>query len=120
MHCTVCGQETGSMTESRCKNCRPEPDVQILTPEEREKFHGVTIDSDGGRQDDGQQRHSTGTGQNQGVYIRQVSFGSGGGLISKIVIAAIIAAIIFFVLPLALFVAGGLALFWLLYRLLFR
>lgn len=120
MRCATCGRELGS-EERDCPGCRENgQSVKILTPEERENFGGVTLEDDS-RGPRGQEYYRfDGEDQRQRVYVRKINFGSGMGLWTKLLFAAVMGFLIFFVLPMAFFlmVAGGLV--WLFFRLLRR
>lgn len=100
MRCT-CGAEVEPGKE-KCAQCQSlEAKVQLLTPEERQHFQGVTIDQEG----ESAEEHSGSSGFHSGsrIYVKQVSFGSGTSLIVKLLIGAAIASLVVFIaMPLAL------------------
>jgi hypothetical protein len=117
MRCPHCGAEPDSLTgKCDCREAEAEAEVKILTPEEREGFHGVTIDDRPAERNNHEYSNSSG----QRIYVRQVTFGSGGGgLWTKLVMLAVFAAFIFVFLPVLLFfvAAAGLGLvLWLFFR----
>ncbi|SDF36741.1 hypothetical protein [Sporolituus thermophilus] len=115
MRCSICGAETGDALRV-CDRCRQaQAEVQVLTPDERDRFTGITIDA-GEKQRDYNQSHHAG----RGVFIRHITLGWRGGWLTKLAIAAVLAAIVFVVLPLGLMLAGAFALGWLLFRFLRR
>lgn len=120
MKCAICGRELGS--EEKCQSCRPEPaqEVQILTPEERESFQGMTLDDECAERTERGYYHSDGQGARQRIYVRQVSFGSGMSIWTKLLIMLVIGVLVFVVLPLAFFVIAGVSLAWLVLRFLRR
>lgn len=118
MKCAICGRELGG--EEKCQYCRPEPaqEVQILTPEERENFQGMTLG------DEATERNERGYYQHDGagprIYVKQVSFGSGTSIWTKLIIMLVLGVFVFLVLPLAFFVIAGVSLAWLILRLIRR
>ncbi len=112
MKCDFCGHEVDKGTVE-CPYChyRFKIDAQVLSPEERDTFDGVTIDEGAGTADDGRAQGavtdngSAGSGYGGG-YDRQVppnikvhTFGCGSGLLMTFLILCGIVAVIFFLLP---------------------
>lgn len=78
MRCSICGAETGD-AQRVCDRCRQaQADVQVLTPDERDRFTGITIDV-GEQQRDYNQSHHAG----RGVFIRHITLDWRGGLADK-------------------------------------
>lgn len=100
MRCNGCGHESD---EEVCPVCgqdnRDASRVTVLPRDEKDDFDGITIDQgEGDRSDYYQQQYDRpGFGR---VYIRQVNMG-GGGLLSKLLIAAVFLFILFVALPVA-------------------
>jgi hypothetical protein len=113
VRCAKCGTEFDPQTEE-CPICRGTNEVKILSQAERENFGGVTLDSE---PRDENYYHYESSGPNHRIRIHRVTFGSGGMSIgTKLLIAAIIAVVIFVFLPLALVLIGLGALVWLIRR----
>ncbi len=104
-----------------CPQCgKPETSVQILTPQEREHFQGMTIQEDGAQRNTYSEYESANSRQQ--VYVRHIHISSGGssGLFTKLIFLAFILMFVFIFLPVAfMFVAGGI-LGWFVLRLLKR
>jgi hypothetical protein len=98
-----------------CSNCGGEKSrVQVLTPEERENFQGLTISQEPERNDDGYYEYKSAGGRRR-VYMRQVNLGrSPAGLLTSLFIGVVILGLVILFLPLALLVIGILVLGWLL------
>jgi hypothetical protein len=111
MNCTYCGfeMEEGAAV---CLNCGAEKGkVQVLTPEERENFQGLTINDEPEPRD---YEYKSADGRRR-VYVRQVNLGKSPlGLFTPLLIGAVILGLVIFLLPLALFMVGILLLGWLL------
>lgn len=86
MRCTVCGAPTDA-DNSCCASCQQkQPEVQVMTREERDGFSGVTIEQgDNNRQKEGTEYQQSGARGN-GIYIRQYNMNS-TSLLTKILIA---------------------------------
>jgi hypothetical protein len=98
MSCIYCGAFTDP-SQTVCEKCRHNPEVTVLAPEERENFNGLTIEQDL----NGNEYHqSQETDSNPHVYVRRISLGSSGGLLTKLIIAGIFLVIVLVALPLAL------------------
>ncbi|HMM23015.1 MAG TPA: hypothetical protein PKA10_20090 [Selenomonadales bacterium] len=122
MKCAICGRELGR--EEKCPSCRPEPaqEVQILTPEEQEEdFRGMPLDNEAAKRAEQEEGYRyDGREPRQRIYVRQISFGSGMGIWTKLLIMLVLGVLVFVVLPLAFFVIAGVSLAWLILRLLRR
>jgi len=85
MRCTVCGAQTDA-ADNCCTSCRQkQPEVQVMTREERDEFSGVTIEQGDNRQKEGTEYHQSGARRN-GIYIRQYNLNS-TSFLTKILIA---------------------------------
>lgn len=125
MRCPKCGMEWDG-NGSECSRCAAaEPEITILSPDERDDFHGLTIQQGNEREpasdypqwpaDGNQEYHSEGPGHR--VYVRQVSFGSNSmGILTKLVLAAIVLFLLFVALPLALLIMLISSILWWLFR----
>ena len=124
MQCPKCGGETDAA--GFCKSCAGgEPEITVLSPDERDDFHGMTIQQGNEREpgpdypqwpaDGNQEYRSEGPGHR--VYVRQVSFGSQStSWLTKLVIAAVIGFLLFVALPVALIILAVSSLLWWLFR----
>ena len=104
MKCSFCGKELERGTQE-CPycHCSIEAEVQVLRPEERDTFDGVTIEQDGNaeggtRVEDMRTERRTYEQNNGGPQIRVHSFGCGSGLMTLLILGGIL-AIFFFLLP---------------------
>lgn len=123
MRCVHCGCIIETETV-QCPNCHePVATVSVLSPHEREKFAGVTIDQDDpGRKDQAYNDNYRSYRQGQQrVYIRRMSVGSNGKVaaIIGLLIMAVLAVLTIFAVPLVLLALIGGAVIWWLKRLLF-
>ncbi len=111
MKCFQCGFEMDDAAAS-CPNCGAEQGkVQILPPEERENFQGLTIEAERGPAGDDDYR---GEGPRRRVYVHRVDLGSTpGGLFLKLIIAGVLLFLVIMALPLALLVIGVIFAGWL-------
>ena len=107
------------------KNCCPDcgnqcSAVQILTPQEREQFHGVTIQDAETLRDSYSEYGSDETRQR--VYVRHVQIDSTGptGFLVKVIFLAIVLLFVFIFLPMALLLVAAGLLGWFLLRLVKR
>lgn len=105
MKCSFCGKELERGTQE-CPycHCRIEAEVQVLRPEERDTFDGVTIEQDGStengaRMEDASTEHRAYEQNTGGPQIRVHSFGCGSGILMTLLILGGILAIFFFLLP---------------------
>ena len=115
MICGFCGREVDKGV-LECPYChyRFEVDAQVLTPNERDTFDGVTIEEDGSTVDNKNVAQGADSGYSQGSYsqgngygksgqqgpqIKVHSFGCGSGLLMTLLIVGGILALFFFLLP---------------------
>lgn len=120
MRCSKCGQELGP-GERECSACRELHDVKVLSPQERENFQGVTLESEPPRESGGQYYGYDSSGPNHRVHVRSVRFTTGGmSLWSKLAAVAVVGLLVFVFLPLAVLLVAGASLAWFLYRALRR
>jgi hypothetical protein len=113
MICPTCGRETGP-NSAECPYCRGGAgEVKVLTPDERESFHGVTIDESPADEGRSQYSHFESGGPRSRVYVRQVNLGGKTGWLTKLAILAVIGVVGFVILPMffLFFAAAGLAWF---------
>jgi len=119
VRCANCGREVGA--DDKC-SCWQQPEATILNSEEREKFRGITVESSPSpRLDDKNSGNNyyeyRSNNSNQRIHIRQMNFGVGQmKWTTKLMIAAIIAIIVFVFLPLAVLVAIGVSLIWMMVK----
>lgn len=113
MRCFKCQKEFDS-DSAVCPYCgyQVESDVRILTPEEKEKYDGITIESDGNayKESDEPQRQ-----KGRKIYVRQIRMGRtgwGSKLALYFLLAAVVALFIFFIIPTALVAVGVGVLIW--------
>lgn len=92
MKCSFCGKELERGTQE-CPycHCRIEAEVQVLRPEERDTFDGVTIEQDGNsesgtRVEDAKAERRTYGQSTAGPQIRVHSFGCGSGILMTLLI----------------------------------
>jgi len=91
MRCTVCGAETDA-DNGRCTSCQHnQPEVQVMSQEERDTFSGLTIEQGGTRQEESTE-YQSGARRN-GVYVRQYNLNS-TSLLTKVLIALGLLAVI--------------------------
>lgn len=116
MYCKNCGTPLDS-SMTVCKKCEHdsiEAEVEVLTPEEKDSFQGVTIDThEAGTQGRvNEQAHSQ-----QGVYFKYSTLNlPQTGFLVKLLLAAFIVFMMVVVLPIALLVLGAVAIGWILLR----
>ncbi len=101
MKCSVCGDEI-QPDEQLCSKCNDlEHKVQILTPEEKQDFAGLTIEQDPEQQSVGYNDYR----ENQRIYVKYVNFNMRQtGMLMKIIVGIIIAGLLIVALPIALFI----------------
>lgn len=116
MYCKNCGTPLDpSMTV--CKKCEHdviEAEVEVLTPEEKDSFQGVTIDTNeaGAQEREREQAHSR-----QSVYFKHSTLNlSQTGFLFKFLLAALIIFMMVVILPIALLVFGAVVIGWILLR----
>jgi len=109
MRCPKCGRELDM--EGKCSYCSSEEtNVRVMTHEEKAEYDGVTIEEPLSKEDIAQNwRRKQSENPHKGIFIRNINFGS-SSWISKItfllIVAAIIAFVIFIALPIVLIAAG--------------
>jgi len=94
--------------------------VEVLPPEERDNFRGITIGDEPPAADRPcQSSQSENGGSRRRVYVKTFNFGGStpGGIITKLLAAAVMIGLIIVALPLVLIIAGLIAVSWLLTRL---
>lgn len=97
LKCIVCGEETET-EEQRCANCiKIESSFQVLTLEEQQGFHGVTLEQGREEQSGRQYKYDNVTG-NQRIYSRQFSLGT-TSFLTKVVLGIVFVGILFVALP---------------------
>ncbi len=115
MSCIHCGAETKS-GENICNNCKHQPEVTVLSSDERENFQGLTIEQDQNSKD---YYHSDTNESNPHprVFVRQFSFGSGkGSLLLKLLLGAGFLIVVILALPVALIFLAFFIINWLFLR----
>ncbi len=114
MRCAHCGAELRP-GEQQCSNCcQTETAVQVLTPEEKRQFQGVTLEQEG-ETETGSCYKDGNSQSDRRIYVRQINL-TGTGLLTKLFFGAILAVLIFIVLPITLFFAFAGIVIWLLLR----
>lgn len=98
MKCSFCGRELErGIQECPYCHCRIETEVQVLRPEERDTFEGVTIEEDGstegGTRVEDVRDERRAYEQTAGPKIRVHSFGCGSGILMTLLILGGILAI---------------------------
>ena len=119
MRCPKCGAAMDN-DSSICSRCAAETgEVKVLRPDERDDFNGLTIQQDGDADNTTGVREETpgnyeyrSEGPGHRVYVRQVSFGSHMGFLTKLLIVAVILFLVFVALPIALIVLAVSSLIW--------
>ncbi len=119
MRCPKCGGEM-EIDSSICSRCAAETgEVKVLRPDERDDFNGLTIQQGGESENTTGFREETpgnyeyrSEGPGHRVYVRQVSFGSHMGFLTKLLIVAVILFFVFVALPVALIVLAVSSLIW--------
>jgi hypothetical protein len=99
MRCYKCGTEIETENGS-CPNCGERLDgseVEVLPPEERDEFQGITIEQN--PQTSGERGYYEYHDPHKGVYVRQINLSGKGGWLSRILVGLIIFALIFFIFP---------------------
>ena len=125
MRCQKCGGEFDGVGPECSKCAGGEPEVKVLSPDERDDFHGVTIQQGNEKEtgpdypqwpaDSSHEPYSEGPGPR--VYVKQVFFGSrSSGLLTKLVFAAVVLFLLFVALPLALIVMVVSSVLWWLFK----
>lgn len=104
MYCHKCQTEIDSESKT-CPQCGEiQHRVEVLSPEERENFQGVTIEANS---DERQHRdyyeyeNEEYSEPRKGVYVRRFNFGSGkGNLLNRILVGLIVLGVLFLAFPL--------------------
>jgi hypothetical protein len=114
--CVVCGHEIRS-DDQLCPNCiELENKVQVLTPEEKRDFSGITIEQDQEKQSAGHD-DNRGYSENQRIYVKHVNFSMGQtSILTKIILGMIVAGLLIVALPIALLIIGVVMFFLLFMR----
>jgi len=100
LNCKVCGSEVEA-DEEQCSKCREiENKVQVLTPEEKQHFNGMTLEQDE-REEEGHEQYRA-SNANQQMYSKQFSIGN-TSLFTKLLLGVILVGFVFIALPVALF-----------------
>lgn len=100
MQCPNCYGKIQDGTDN-CPHCGRESAVTVLSRQERDSFDGITIEGETG--DTRRQYHSYDAGNQSRVKHINVSFGSSGWT-GKLIVAAVLAILVFFFLPVLLFI----------------
>lgn len=132
MKCNFCGHEVAPGT-TECPYCHYQfkIDTQVLSPDERDDFDGLTIEEDGSATSYSEREETTGreiyeerreyeeykAQQRPEVKVKTFNFGS--GILMTLLIMAIIISLFFFVLPTVLIFAAVGAVVMYIVRLLF-
>jgi len=109
MQCPKCNAELPAQ-QARCSQCGyQDVPVQVLTPNERENFQGMTIQDEEPR-------------PKPRIYVRQVHIGSVGplGFLLKLFLLATVLIVVFVFLPMALLLLAAGVLGWFVLKLLTR
>jgi hypothetical protein len=102
MRCYRCGTEVET-ENGVCPNCGERLDgseIEVLPPEERDEFQGITIEQNPQTSgDEGGYYHYEYHGPHKGVYVRRINLSGKGGWLSRILVGLMILAVIFFIFP---------------------
>ncbi len=100
MNCLNCGFEV-EPEDSVCKNCKQNPRISILPPEENENFTGLTIEQDLNNQQK-EFNHN-----DPRIFIRRIQFGTGkNNFLFYFFIAIMLLLLAVIALPLFLVIIG--------------
>lgn len=118
MKCDFCGKEVAKGTVE-CPYChyRFQLEAEVLPPEERDKFRGVTIDEDGTTSDGGYEESAAGKEETDAFSsngLKVKTFGCSSSLFLVVFILLGILALFFFMLPAFLIFTAVFALIYLL------
>ena len=109
MYCHKCQTEISPESKT-CPHCgEMQHRVEVLSPEERENFQGITIEANTGERQrrDYYESEEEYSDPRKGVYVRRFSFGGGSGnFLNRILIGLIVLGMLFLAFPL-LFVFLG-------------
>lgn len=100
MQCPNCGVQIQGGSD-KCQHCGHEQAVTVLSRQERDNFNGITIEDE--NRESSRQYSSYESGYQPRVKRINLSFDSGGWT-GKLIVAAILAILVFFFLPLLLFI----------------
>ena len=132
MKCNFCGNEVAPGT-TECPYCHYQfkIDTQVLSPDERDDFEGLTIEEDGSAREasyeertgreiyDDTRGYEENHYDSQGPQVRVRTFGCGSGILMSLIILAVLCGIFIFALPaFVIFAAIGMVVVWIM-RLLF-
>jgi hypothetical protein len=100
MRCERCGAEIHDAGKT-CPECGHSfREVEVLTPEEREGFQGITIESPGSRRERDEDYSYEYHDPEKRVYVRRFNLNTGpGGLLNRILTGLIIAGVLFLAFP---------------------
>lgn len=114
MQCPNC-KETIQDSAEACPHCNYKLSVTVLSQQERDSFHGITIEDNSHAGHEQHRRYETGGSPRIKQF--NFSFGSSGWL-GNLMVVAILAVALFFFLPLLMFVllvvGAAVAGFWIL------
>lgn len=100
LQCRVCGAEVEA-EEQQCSNCiEKESKVQVLTPEQKQGFNGITLVQEH-EEDTREQYESEHYHRNQRIYTKQIHVGN-TSFLTKIIIGLVLIGVIFVALPVAI------------------
>ncbi|SMC99127.1 zinc ribbon domain-containing protein [Sporomusa malonica] len=99
MECPNCSAQI-EPEASRCQHCGHELAVKVLSRQERDNFNGITIEEKG---DSDNRRQYAGSGDRPRVKQVNIAFDSSSWT-GKLIVAAILGLLVFFFLPLFMFV----------------
>lgn len=119
MKCNFCGHEVAPGT-TECPYCHYQfkIDTQVLSPDERDDFDGLTIEEDGTASTSSNREETTGRDiyedrreyeeyrAQQRPEVKVRTFGCGSGILMSLLIMAVICSMFFFVLPTVLVFAA--------------
>lgn len=100
MQCPNCGEQIESGTD-KCPHCGHEAAVTVLSRQERDNFDGITIEEENGGNRSRYESYES--GNRSRVKHINISFGSSGWA-GKLMVAAVLVILVFFFLPVLLFI----------------
>ena len=110
LNCKVCGAEIQFDT-GQCSKCKEvESNVQVLSPEEKKDFGGITIEQDTEKKTEEQYTYQ-GYNENQRIYVKHISFGKHMGLFTKMILGIIFIGLVVVALPITLLFISVIGLF---------
>lgn len=120
MRCENCGN-LNSDNQSSCSRCgQPLTSVQILSPEERENFTGVTIEEESHQSEEDfyYQEYAGPNGSNQRIFVRRMTINnSPGKFLRNFLVGIVLVGLVIVAFPVALVVLGFFLLNWFINRL---